>query len=210
MDVPSRPRGNVVLSPTPAGQSASGRNGCRSQFPHHHQFEAFKVSRALLDRRHEACGRLGKKHFSDVALSQRFSASYHSMVSYPTSLHMPTRGQHYTRREIAAAHGGSAIEYLPRVDGQVVCACLRTERAYNPDAPRVILPGRGPVIEASAAALIEQRGPIPVYLRRGPNAWEYIGKYEVARYSRSRADIDRYERQTRRPVSCAIFMRRCP
>jgi len=120
---------------------------------------------------------------------------------------MPTRGQHYTREEIAAAHGGSAIEYLPRVGGRVVCACLRTEPDYNPEAPRVILAGRGPVIEESAAALIEQRGPIPVYLKRGSSAWEYVGDYEVERSSRLPADIAHYEAQTGREVTCAIFMR---
>lgn len=120
---------------------------------------------------------------------------------------MPTQGQPYTREEIAKAHGGSAIEYLPRVGGRVVCACLRTEPEYNPEAPEVILPGRGPVIEESAAALIEQRGPIPVYLKRGSNSWEFVGYYEVERSSRLPADITPYEIQTGRKVTCAIFMR---
>lgn len=120
---------------------------------------------------------------------------------------MPTRGQDYTREQIAAAHGGSAVEYLPRVGGRVVCACLRTEPDYNPEAPRVILPGRGPVIEESAAALIEQRGPIPVYIRRESSTWEYVGDYEVEGSSRLPAVIARYEEQTGRNVTCAIFMR---
>ena len=128
-------------------------------------------------------------------------------LGHTTHHHMPTRGQHYTREEIAAAHGGSAVEYLPRVGGRVVCACLRTDPDYNPEAPRVILPGRGPVIEESAAALIEQRGPIPVYLRRAASAWEYVGDYDVGSSSRLPADIARYEAHTGREVTCAIFMR---
>ena len=120
---------------------------------------------------------------------------------------MPTRGQHYTREEIAAAHGGSIIEYLPRAGGRVVCACLRTDPDFNPEAPRVILPGRGRDIEDSAADLVEQRGPIPVYLKRATNVWEYVGDYEVESYSRLPTDIARYEAQTGRAVTSAIFMR---
>lgn len=120
---------------------------------------------------------------------------------------MKTRGKHYTREEIAAAYGGSAVEYLPRVGGRVVCACLRTDPEYNPEAPEVILVGRGPIIEESGAALIAQHGPVPVYLRRGMNHWEYVGDYEVDRSSRLPADIMRYEIQTGRKVTCAIFMK---
>src|SRR5438034_11838776 len=120
---------------------------------------------------------------------------------------MPIRGNQYTREEIAAAHGGSAVEYLPRVGGRVVCSCLRTDPDYNPEAPRVILPGRGPVIEESAAALIEQRGPIPVYLKRSLGDWEFVGDYEVESSSRLPGDIARYEAQTGRAVTSAIFMR---
>jgi len=120
---------------------------------------------------------------------------------------MPIRGQQYTREEIAAAHGGSIIEYLPRAGGRVVCACLRSDPDYNPEAPRVILPGRGRDIEESAAMLVDQHGPIPVYLKRATNAWEYVGDYEVESSSRLPADIKRYEEQTGRAVTRAIFMR---
>jgi hypothetical protein len=78
---------------------------------------------------------------------------------------------------------------------------------YNPEAPRVILPGRGPIIEESAAALVDQRGPVPVYLKRAAGDWEYVGDYEVESSSRLPADIARYEAQTGRAVTSAIFMR---
>lgn len=128
---------------------------------------------------------------------------------YPVPHHplMPELGQHSTREEIAAEHGGSIIEYLPRVGGRVVCACLRTDPDYNPEAPRVILPGRGRDIEDSAAALVEQRGPIPVYLKRATNDWQYVGDYDVERSSRLPADIARSERMTGRAVTSVIFMR---
>jgi hypothetical protein len=120
---------------------------------------------------------------------------------------MPTLGQTYTREQIAAEHGGGIIEYLPRIGGQVVCACLRTDPEYNPEAPRVILPGRGRDIEESAATLVEQEGPIPVYLKRATNAWEFVGNFEVESSSQLPADLATYEAMTGRAVTRVIFMR---
>jgi hypothetical protein len=120
---------------------------------------------------------------------------------------MPKLGQHYMREEIAAEHGGGTIEFLPTVAGKVVCACLRTDPEFNPEAPKVILPGRGREIEYSAGLLIQQHDAIPVYLRRAPNAWEFVGYYEVESSTRLAAAITHYELQTGRKVTSAIFMR---
>jgi len=120
---------------------------------------------------------------------------------------MPTRGQHYTREEIATAHGGGVVEYLPNVSGRIVCACLRTDPDYNPEAPRVILPGRGRDIERWASVLCQQRGAIPVYLKRSPNAWEFVGDYEVERHSQSPTETAHYGVQTGRPVTRVIYMK---
>src|ERR1022692_3483438 len=84
---------------------------------------------------------------------------------------MPTRGQSCTRNEIAAEHGGGNVEYLPHVDGRVVCACVRPD--YNPEAPRVILAGHDADVQHWAAVLCQQGSSIPVYLKRHTNDWEY-------------------------------------
>lgn len=119
---------------------------------------------------------------------------------------MPTLGQHYTREEIAAAHGGGTVEYLPNVNGQVVCACLKTDADYNPEAPRVILAGQGFERERAAKWLCEQGGPIPMYLKRAPNAWEFVGTFIVENFSTAPDVLAEYERQTGRQVTRAIFM----
>jgi len=54
-------------------------------------------------------------------------------------------GQTYTRGEIRQALGGDLSSSLPHRDGRVVCGCFRPD--LNPDAPDVILSGRGPGIE---------------------------------------------------------------
>jgi hypothetical protein len=120
---------------------------------------------------------------------------------------MPKDGQLYTRSQIAQAHGGSSTAFLPTVGGHVVCACLRTEPPYNPEAPFVILPGKGLIRERSAEVLSKQTGPIPIYIKIAPNAWKWVGYYEVASYSTSPKDIDRYSAETGRPVTSVIRMR---
>jgi hypothetical protein len=117
-------------------------------------------------------------------------------------------GNQYTREEIAAELGGSAIEYLPRVNGKVVCACLRLD--YNPDAPKIILPGFGPVIEESAATLCKQRGIVPVFLKQHTNAWEYAGDFEVENCSTDAEEIKKQEarsgRSGREGISRIIYL----
>ena len=120
---------------------------------------------------------------------------------------MLEQNRFYTRQEIAHQHGGSTIEYLPCVDGRIVCACLRTERAFNPQAPCVILPGRGATRESLAAILCAQIGCIPIYLRRGNHRWEYVGDFEVENSSQRPGDLADYGRFTGRPVTRVIRMK---
>lgn len=98
----------------------------------------------------------------------------------------------YTREEIAAELGGSAIEYLPRVGGKVVCACLRPD--LNPDAPQIILAGFGLQVEESAKALCEQpRKAMPVFVKQQTNAWKYVGDFTFDRFSTEPEEIRKQE-----------------
>jgi len=116
------------------------------------------------------------------------------------------RGQRYSRDEIAAHFGGSAIEYLPTVKGRVVCACLRPD--LNPDAPQVILVGRGPIIEGSADLLCEQRDLIPVFIKQRTNEWELVGHYAVERCSQAAEEIVRHQTAAGRDdVTRVIYLR---
>jgi hypothetical protein len=118
-------------------------------------------------------------------------------------------GHNYTRDEIAQELGGSTIEFLPSVNGRVVCACLRTD--LNPDAPRIILPGHGPQIQASAESLCAQHGAIRVFIKRRVNAWEYVGDFEVERFSLDSQEITKQETHAQRSgeqgISRIIYMK---
>jgi hypothetical protein len=123
---------------------------------------------------------------------------------------MPTIGNLYTREEIAAQLGGGVIEYLPNVNEKIVCACLRLD--YNPDAPEIILPGLKPPVQRTAELLCQQGGPIPIFIKRDSNAWEFVGDYRVERFSQDPCVILEHEARSGRIVSegisRVIYMRR--
>jgi hypothetical protein len=96
-------------------------------------------------------------------------------------------GVSYTRDEIHARVGGSVQSYLPHVGGKVVAACLRLDT--NPNAPEVILVGSGEGIEHAAELLVAQPTPLPIFLKRDPGEWEYVGDYFVERASTNAADL---------------------
>ena len=99
-------------------------------------------------------------------------------------------GQAYTRVEIHAALGGGVQDYLPHVDGVVVCGCFNP--GLNPDAPGVVLPGFGPGIERWAEVFGAQRHAVPCFLKRATNVWEYVGDFRVRELSRDAAEVARW------------------
>lgn len=114
-------------------------------------------------------------------------------------------GTSYTREVIHAQVGGSLQTYLPNVGGVIVAACLRLES--NPDAPHVILPGTGEQIERSGDLLAAQQTPVPTFIKRGPNQWEYVGHYRVARATSDPSEIKGHaEKSGRDDITQVIFM----
>ena len=120
---------------------------------------------------------------------------------------MLTKGERYTRQEIHDAVGGGSLQsYLPTKDGRVLCACLRLDT--NPGAPEVILPGTGPGIERAADLLERQVGAIPVFLKRGSGAWEFVGEFQFGRRSKLPADIESWAQRTgRADITSVIELR---
>lgn len=118
-------------------------------------------------------------------------------------------GRLYTRPEISEALGGSAIDYLPTNGGRVVCGCFTLK--HNPEAPNVVIPGTGPVIEQTAELFCQQTSFIPIFLRRRPNEWEYVGDYRAARFSTDPAEIAAHHHGSVTPVeeiTRVIFLQR--
>lgn len=115
-------------------------------------------------------------------------------------------GQSYTRDRIHEELGGELVSYLPESGGRVVCACLDPE--VDPQAPRVILPGNGPVIMRKAEKLVRQLDPVHVFLKRGTGDWVYRGEWMTLDSTTSPDVIDEHARPVgRSDVTSVIWMR---
>ncbi len=120
-------------------------------------------------------------------------------------------GQCLTRRDISVLLGGNARAFLPRVNGgDVVAGCFDPD--MNPRVPYEILVHNAPNAILNAQRFLEQSSragsppyeggvasdsssasddgvvlsshtAIPVFLRRAPNVWEYVGRYRAVRYT---------------------------
>lgn len=118
---------------------------------------------------------------------------------------MEFRQRHlYTRREIADSLGGGVQDYLPHRNGRVMCACLSPE--LNPDAPDVVLVGTGPDIVRWGKVFAGQREYVPVFVKRGTNAWQYVGQYRVETSSTDDDEIARWESVSGRPGDIAMVL----
>ncbi len=120
-----------------------------------------------------------------------------------------TLGQKYSRKEIHSVLGGSEIEYLPTEKDRVVCGCFTIN--HNPEAPNIVIPGTGKVIEREAKIFCEQDYPIPVFIKHRPNEWEYVGHYKADRFTTDPADIAAHHKGSITPlnqITRVIFLKR--
>lgn len=118
-------------------------------------------------------------------------------------------GKRYSRKEISAALGGSKIEYLPTENNRVVCGCFTLD--HNPEAPNVVIPGTGRIIQSEARQFCDQDYPVPIFIKRRVNEWEYVGDYKAIRYSTNPAEIAAHHKGSITPmnkVTRVIFLRR--
>ena len=118
-------------------------------------------------------------------------------------------GQCFTRRDIAALFGGNARAFLPRVNGgDIVAGCFDPE--MNPRVPYEILVHNAPNAILNARRFLEQcregmrqtdtgnlesgicNTPlgVPVFLRRAPNVWEYVGRHRAVRYTEDPHEVE--------------------
>lgn len=74
--------------------------------------------------------------------------------------------------------GGFPRFYLP-FKGQRVFAAFLTPK-LNPDAPDVVLVGRDPNVERAGVIFSRQQTPVPTFIKKATNQWEYRGRYRVA------------------------------
>lgn len=99
-------------------------------------------------------------------------------------------GQCYRRENIAAED----IEerYLPLdSSGRVAAGCFRFD--LNPDAPEIVLPGTGPIIESSAEEFRRGGYAVPTFIKLDIGKWQYVGNYRVVDSSRDPKLIEQHQ-----------------
>jgi hypothetical protein len=101
------------------------------------------------------------------------------------------KGKDYTRKEIHNVLGGGIQDFLPHRDGVVLCACVTPD--MNPHLPDVILVGNGEQVPHWARIFAQQNIYIPLFVKRGPNKWEYLGNFKVRLLSEDPKEIARQE-----------------
>jgi hypothetical protein len=116
-------------------------------------------------------------------------------------------GHFYTREQIHDLLGGGVQDYLPHKNGRVVCGCFKKDT--NPDAPNVVLPGDGPKIQKWAKVFREQNYPVPIFIKKDINKWEYVGDYQVKGWTDKSSDIFHYAKTSgRNDVTSVLFLER--
>ncbi len=109
------------------------------------------------------------------------------------------KGQRYTWSEIVdkTEADGTPPYYLLHRDGAVVAGCFTLE--LNPEAPLVVLAGKGPQLSGLADTFCKQKGTIPVCVKSGMGEWLCCGDYKLVRSSTDPAEIARHAVESRRP-----------
>lgn len=119
-------------------------------------------------------------------------------------------GSHYTRGEIHAQLGGSRVSCLPTRDGVIVAACLSKD--FSPQAPGVVLCGKGPRTSPVSALFAAQTTALPVFLKNASSRWQYQGRFFVAQSWSAGAEFESYIAGSGRvvtSVSHVVVLRRC-
>ena len=70
--------------------------------------------------------------------------------------------------------------YIRTKNGKVKGLALRLDK--NPDAPDVIIVGKGPNIERNAKLFLSSGDAVPAYVKRRTNEWEFMGNYRATAY----------------------------
>ncbi len=115
-------------------------------------------------------------------------------------------GQRYTRQQIHDLLGGDTQIYLPHKGGRVLCGCfVRDER--QPDAPEIVTLGHGREVYHWAEVFCDQVEPVPVFLKRAPREWEFVGYYVVERWTEDPDELEAH-RHGRNEIARVMFLKR--
>jgi hypothetical protein len=118
----------------------------------------------------------------------------------------PVTGNLYDMEQQHEMHGGVYQKCAPTKDGDVTL--LRLTPEHDPDAPYIVDWGASNDPKVRQIQEQTQQKPLPVYVRRRPNAWEYMGRFRVVRVATDAATLAERKRRAGHQVSYAIHLER--
>ena len=118
----------------------------------------------------------------------------------------PVVGNLYDMEQQHEMHGGAPQKCAPTKDGDFTL--LRLIPEHNADAPYIVdwESSNNPKVRQIQEQT--QHKPLPVYVRRRPNAWEYMGRFRAARVATDAATLAERRKRTGLQVSYAIHLER--
>jgi predicted HNH restriction endonuclease len=112
-----------------------------------------------------------------------------------------------TTAELAARTAGGD-DYIRTKNNKVKGLALRLD--LNPEAPSVIVVGKGPIIVKKARILADSMMGVPTYIKYRKNAWEYIGFYRATKYSEDSEVIAEHKgNRNIADIAGVLFMELC-
>ena len=139
-------------------------------------------------------------HFEHVRRNSACSLGHIAPTRSGASTSRPqAKSTWITTAQLAAKLAGGD-DYIRTKDGVVQGLAIRLD--LNPQAPEVIVVGDGPRIRARAQLFMNSGRAVPTYVKRGTNAWEYLGEYRATAFRKDAQTIRRFS-ETRVVASVA-------
>ncbi len=96
-----------------------------------------------------------------------------------------------TTDELAKVLAGGD-SYIRTKNGEVKGLAVTTDK--NPEAPDIIIVGKGPRKISNARLFLETGLFVPVYVKQSVNSWKYLGNYKADRYLQDINTIEKYRK----------------
>lgn len=71
----------------------------------------------------------------------------------------------------------------------------------NPEAPEIIVVGKGKKIVSNAMLFVKQQQYVPVYVKQTVNSWKYLGEFKADKYTR---DVDIIEKHRKNRLASDV------
>ena len=105
-------------------------------------------------------------------------------------------GDILTRDELSNYVGAGGDSCFLHNQNIVVAIAMNPE--LNPDAPEILLVGKGPMKEKYAATLLTSEAYVPTFIKRASHQWEYMGVFKAAKIEHNREVIAEHSRRSGR------------